>query len=102
MSVVGVPDAEARAALATAGVPLVVVDPRRRPPEDVLSVGAANFLALLDRAAPAGHRGSPASAHRYGTILSVRMRATTPPGSLVKITGFPGAKVCLAKNSKAL
>jgi len=30
------------------------------------------------------------------------MRATTPPGSLVKITGFPGAKVCLAKNSKAL
>ncbi|NEB07152.1 LacI family transcriptional regulator, partial [Streptomyces sp. SID13726] len=67
VSVVAVPDAEARATLAAAGVPLVVVDPRRRPPEDVLSVGAANFQGALEATAhllALGHR-------RIATITGV-------------------------------
>lgn len=43
VSVVTVPGAEARATLAQAGTPAVVVDPRIKPEPDVLSVGATNW-----------------------------------------------------------
>jgi LacI family transcriptional regulator len=48
VSVVSVPDAAARADLARACLPLVVVDPRIRCDPDVLVVGATNFRGGLD------------------------------------------------------
>jgi DNA-binding LacI/PurR family transcriptional regulator len=59
VSVVGVPDAGARADLGRAGVPLVVVDPRRPVEAGVLAVGATNFRGGLDATAhlvSLGHR----------------------------------------------
>lgn len=59
VSVVGVPDAAARADLDRAGVPLVVVDPRTRVDGGVLAVGATNFRGGLDATAhlvSLGHR----------------------------------------------
>ncbi len=85
VSVVAVPDAEARAALATAGVPLVVVDPRRRPPEDVLSVGAANFQGALEATAhllALGHR-------RIATITGVPEQ----DNALARLAGYRAALI---------
>ncbi len=59
VSIVAVPDAEARGALEDTGTPLVVVDPRQRPPEGMLSVGATNFQGGLEATAhllSLGHR----------------------------------------------
>lgn len=59
VSVVGVPDEGARADLARAGVPLVVVDPRTRPDPELLAVAATNFRGGLDATAhlvALGHR----------------------------------------------
>jgi LacI family transcriptional regulator len=59
VSVIGVPDQPARADLARAGVPVVVVDPRIRPDADLLAVAATNFRGGLDAAAHLvglGHR----------------------------------------------
>jgi len=59
VSVVGVPDDAARADLAAAGVPLVVVDPRIRCDPELLVVGATNFRGGLDATAhlvALGHR----------------------------------------------
>lgn len=59
VSVVGVPDDAARADLAGAGVPLVVVDPRIRCDPELLVVGATNFRGGLDATAhlvALGHR----------------------------------------------
>lgn len=59
VSVVGVPDEDARADLVRAGVPLVVVDPRTRCDQGLLVVGATNFCGGLDATAhlvALGHR----------------------------------------------
>lgn len=48
VSVVTVPAAEAARAARNAGIPLVVVDPRTRPPEGMLSVGVSNFAGALE------------------------------------------------------
>jgi len=48
LSVVAVPSAKVRAALAAAGVPLVAVDPLRRPPEGTLSIASTNFQGAFD------------------------------------------------------
>jgi len=59
VSVVAVPDAAARADLARAGVPVVVVDPRTRPDAELLAVAATNFRGGLDATAhliALGHR----------------------------------------------
>ncbi|MFI2705855.1 LacI family DNA-binding transcriptional regulator [Cellulosimicrobium composti] len=85
VSVVAVPDAEERASLAEVGVPLVVVDPRRRPPEDVLSVGAENYQGGLDAAAhllTLGHR-------RIATITGVPEQ----DNSLARLAGYRAAMI---------
>ncbi|GGM37441.1 LacI family DNA-binding transcriptional regulator [Promicromonospora citrea] len=51
VSIVAVPDAEARRALEDTGTPLVVVDPRQPPPAGMLSVGATNFQGGLEATA---------------------------------------------------
>jgi LacI family transcriptional regulator len=59
VSVVAVPDADARRALEDTGTPLVVVDPRQPPPEGMLSVAATNFtggLEATDHLLSLGHR----------------------------------------------
>lgn len=85
VSVVAVPDAEARATLAAAGVPLVVVDPRRRPPEDVLSVGAANFQGALEATThllELGHR-------RIATITGVPEQ----DNAIARLAGYRAAMI---------
>ena len=83
VSIVAVPDAEARRALEQTGTPLVVVDPRQRPPEGMLSVGATNFQGGLEATAhllSLGHtriatitgRAGAGQRHRRGSRATVR------------------------------
>lgn len=50
VSVVTIPSEEVRLELQDAGIPLVVVDPLRRAPEGILSIGATNFQGAFDAA----------------------------------------------------
>ena len=85
VSVVAVPDAEARATLTEAGVPLVVVDPRHRLPEDVLSVGAGNFHGAFEATAhllALGHR-------RIATITGVPEQ----DNAIARLAGYRAAMI---------
>ncbi|MEG3615382.1 MULTISPECIES: LacI family DNA-binding transcriptional regulator [Isoptericola] len=83
VSVVAVPDAEARQALAESGTPLVVVDPRQRPPEGMLSVSATNFQGGLEATAhllSLGHR-------RIATITG----ALEQDNAIARLAGYRAA-----------
>ncbi|MFE6234070.1 LacI family DNA-binding transcriptional regulator [Cellulosimicrobium sp. NPDC057862] len=85
VSVVAVPDAEARATLTEAGVPLVVVDPRHRLPEGVLSVGAVNFQGAFEATAhllALGHR-------RIATITGVPEQ----DNAIARLAGYRAAMI---------
>lgn len=83
VSVVAVPDAEARRALADSETPLVVVDPRQRPPEGMLSVSATNFQGGLEATAhllALGHR-------RIATITG----ALEQDNAIARLAGYRAA-----------
>ncbi|WP_265522700.1 LacI family DNA-binding transcriptional regulator [Oerskovia flava] len=85
VSVVAVPDDAARELLHDSGVPLVVVDPRQRPPEGMLSVGAANFQGGLEATAhllTLGHR-------RIATITG----ALEQDNAIARLAGYRAAMI---------
>lgn len=85
VSVVSVPDAAARRSLEDTGTPLVVVDPRQRPPEGMLSVGATNFQGGLEATAhllSLGHR-------RIATITG----ALDQDNALARLAGYRAALI---------
>jgi LacI family transcriptional regulator len=85
VSIVAVPDAEARRALEDTGTPLVVVDPRQRPPEGMLSVGATNFQGGLEATAhllSLGHR-------RIATITG----ALEQDNAIARLAGYRAALI---------
>ena len=85
VSVVTVPAAAERQAFADALVPVVVVDPRVRPPEGLLSVGATNWQGGLDATAhlvALGHR-------RIGTITGDDAQAN----ALARLAGYRTALI---------
>lgn len=85
VSVVAVPDADARRRLAESATPLVVVDPRKRPPEGMLSVGATNFQGGLEATAhllSLGHR-------RIATITG----ALDQDNAIARLGGYRAAMI---------
>lgn len=85
VSIVAVPDADARRALEDTGTPLVVVDPRQRPPEGMLSVGATNFQGGLEATAHLlglGHR-------RIATITG----ALEQDNAIARLAGYRAAMI---------
>lgn len=80
VSVVTVPCEEVRSKAAAVGVPLVVVDPRVRPPDGMASVGVSNFQGGLDAAdhlVALGHR-------RIATITG----ALDQDNALARLAGY--------------
>lgn len=85
ISVVTVPSPDICLAAAQSGVPLVVVDPRQRPPEGMLSVGVSNFQGALDATAhlvELGHR-------RIATITGTLEQ----DNALARLAGFRTALI---------
>lgn len=85
VSIVAVPDDDARRALEEAGTPLVVVDPRQPPPEGMLSVGATNFQGGLEATAhllSLGHR-------RVATITG----ALEQDNAIARLAGYRAALI---------
>ncbi|WP_402463639.1 LacI family DNA-binding transcriptional regulator [Isoptericola aurantiacus] len=83
VSIVAVPDADARQALAESETPLVVVDPRQRPPEGMLSVSATNFQGGMEATAhllSLGHR-------RIATIAG----ALEQDNAIARLAGYRAA-----------
>lgn len=85
VSVVAVPDAASRKALDESGTPLVVVDPRQRPPEGMLSVSATNFQGGLEATThllDLGHR-------RIATIAG----AVEQDNAIARLAGYRAALI---------
>ncbi|GAA1724684.1 LacI family DNA-binding transcriptional regulator [Isoptericola hypogeus] len=85
VSVVAVPDDDARRALEEAGTPLVVVDPRQPPPAGMLSVGATNFQGGLEATShllSLGHR-------RIATITG----ALEQDNAIARLAGYRAALI---------
>lgn len=85
VSVVAVPDADSRRMLQESSKPLVVVDPRKRPPEGMLSVSATNFQGGLEATAhllALGHR-------RVATIAG----ALEQDNAIARLAGYRAALI---------